>query len=259
MRGTPWCPLGACAEWGACAESGADRGENRQRAGQRQREEPGRAGPAMAALGVAVRALARQGRSAGPWACLGLDWPAMQVRGNHVWYTSLLLPRAVLPVRGEPLRKKKKVDPKKEQAAKDRLKKRIKKLEKATQELIPIEDFITPMKYLEEERQRPEQQLPVEDSERRTFLMKKWAVYRQQEHEAERDKIASMLEAQQEALRELRLESELLYQAATRRDESLFPFEKEGPTYTPASPGYQAPEGKYNDVTKVYVQVDHRK
>uniref|UniRef100_A0A4X2LGN2 Large ribosomal subunit protein mL40 n=1 Tax=Vombatus ursinus TaxID=29139 RepID=A0A4X2LGN2_VOMUR len=160
---------------------------------------------------------------------------------------------------GEPLRKKKKVDPKKEQAAKDRLKKRIKKLEKATQELIPIEDFILPAKYLEEERQRPDRQLPLEDSERRTFLMKRWALYKQQEHETEREKIASMLEAQQEALRELRLESELLYEAAARRDEGLFPFEKEGPTYTPASPGYQPPEGKYNDITKVYVQGEHKR
>ncbi|XP_036613457.1 39S ribosomal protein L40, mitochondrial [Trichosurus vulpecula] len=214
----------------------------------------------MAALGVAARALARQGRSAGPRACLGLGRPATQARGNHVWHTSsLLLLRAALPVRGEPLRKKKKVDPKKEQAAKDRLKKRIKKLEKATQELIPIEDFITPVKYLEEERQRPEQQLPLEDSERRTFLMKRWALYKQQEHEAEREKISSMLEAQQEALRELRLESEQLYEAAARRDKSLFPFDKEGPTYTPATPGYQAPEGRYNDITKVYVQVEHKR
>ncbi|XP_068963387.1 large ribosomal subunit protein mL40 [Petaurus breviceps papuanus] len=212
----------------------------------------------MAALGVAARALARQGHCAGPR--LGLGWPTTRAQGNHVWHTaSLLLPRAALPVRGEPLRKKKKVDPKKEQAAKDRLKKRIRKLEKATQELIPIEDFITPVKYLEEGRQRPEQQLPSEDSERRIFLMKRWALYKQQEHEAEQKKIASMLEAQQEALRELRLESELLYEAATRRDESLFPFEKEGPTYTPATPGYQAPEGKYNDITKTYVQVERKR
>ncbi|XP_043825844.1 39S ribosomal protein L40, mitochondrial [Dromiciops gliroides] len=209
----------------------------------------------MAALGVAARALARQG----PRACLGLGWPAPQAREKHVWQASLLSLRAALPVRGEPLRKKKKVDPRKELAAKERLKKRIKKLEKATQELIPIEDFITPVKYLEEHRQRPELQMPLEDSERRVFLMKKWAFYKQQEHEAEREKITSLLEAQQEALRELRLESELLYQAATRRDENLFPFEKEGPSYTPATPGYQPPEGKYNDITKVYIQVDHKR
>lgn len=55
-------------------------------------------------------------------------------------------------MRAEPLRKKKKVDPRKDQAAKDRLKKRIRKLEKASQELIPIEDFITPVRFLDKSR-----------------------------------------------------------------------------------------------------------
>lgn len=57
-----------------------------------------------------------------------------------------------LSTRAEPLRKKKKVDPKKDQAAKDRLKRRIRKLEKANQELIPIEDFITPVRFLDKSR-----------------------------------------------------------------------------------------------------------
>nr|XP_023503869.1 39S ribosomal protein L40, mitochondrial isoform X2 [Equus caballus] len=58
----------------------------------------------------------------------------------------------LVPMRAEPLRKKKKVDPKKDQAVKDRLKKRIRRLEKASQELIPIEDFITPVKFLDQAR-----------------------------------------------------------------------------------------------------------
>lgn len=56
-----------------------------------------------------------------------------------------------LPIRAEPLRKKK-MDPKKDQAVKDRLKKRIRKLEKASQELIPIEDFIIPVKFMDKAR-----------------------------------------------------------------------------------------------------------
>lgn len=55
------------------------------------------------------------------------------------------------PCRAQP-KKKKKVDVKKEQAQKERMKKRIKKLEKAAPELIPIEDFITPLKYSESNR-----------------------------------------------------------------------------------------------------------
>lgn len=57
-----------------------------------------------------------------------------------------------LSIRAEPLRKKKRVDPKKDQAVKDRLKKRIRRLEKASQELIPIEDFITPARLLDKAR-----------------------------------------------------------------------------------------------------------
>lgn len=72
-----------------------------------------------------------------------------------------------LSFRAEPLRKKKKVDPKKDQAAKDRLKKRIRRLEKASQELIPIEDFITPVKFLNKERWGP---LCLKSSEQRTSV-----------------------------------------------------------------------------------------
>lgn len=57
-----------------------------------------------------------------------------------------------LSIRAEPPRKKKRVDPRKDQAVKDRLKKRIRRLEKASQELIPIEDFITPVKFLDKGR-----------------------------------------------------------------------------------------------------------
>lgn len=55
------------------------------------------------------------------------------------------------PCRAQP-KKKKKVDVKKEQAQKERMKKKLKKLEKAPPELIPIEDFITPLKYSEDNR-----------------------------------------------------------------------------------------------------------
>lgn len=162
-------------------------------------------------------------------------------------------------MRAEPLKKKKKVDPKKDQAAKDRLKKRIRRLEKASQELIPIEDFITPVKFLDKQRQRPQVELPFEEAERRALLLKKWALYKQQEHEMERDAIRSMLKAQQEALHELQLISPELYEEAIKRDPTLFPFEKEGPDYTPPVTSYQPPEGRYHDITKVYTQVEFKR
>lgn len=53
--------------------------------------------------------------------------------------------------RAEP-KKKKKVDPRRELMVKERLKKKVKKLEKIPPELIPIEDFIPPVKYFDETR-----------------------------------------------------------------------------------------------------------
>lgn len=66
--------------------------------------------------------------------------------------------------------------------------------------------------------------------------------------------VEGALEAQREALEELKLESDELYQAALKPDLSLFPFFHEGPTYTPPNPKYEASDGKYNDVTRVYTQ-----
>uniref|UniRef100_A0A8C0XGM8 Large ribosomal subunit protein mL40 n=1 Tax=Castor canadensis TaxID=51338 RepID=A0A8C0XGM8_CASCN len=181
-----------------------------------------------------------------------------QIRDTHQ-RASLFSFWELIPLRGEPLRKKKKVDPKKDQAAKERLKKKIRKLEKGGQELIPIEDFITPVRFLDKSRQRPHVALPFEESERRALLLKRWSLYKQQEHAMERNAIKSMLETQQEALQELRLESPELYTEAIKRDSSLFPFEKEGPHYTPPISSYQPPEGRYNDITKVYAQQEFKK
>ncbi|NXY17323.1 RM40 protein, partial [Atrichornis clamosus] len=174
------------------------------------------------------------------------------LRGSH-WQSSLLVLRTSLPVRAQPKRKKK-VDVKREQAQKDRMKKKIKKLEKAAPELIPIEDFITPLKYSESNRVRSLPTLSPEESERRVLLLKKWSFFKQKQDEAEKKAIKTLVESQQEALKELRLESEELYQAAVRRDEGLFPFERDGPSYTPPLPGYDPPEGKCVDITKVYTQ-----
>ncbi|XP_064889152.1 large ribosomal subunit protein mL40 isoform X1 [Columba livia] len=174
-------------------------------------------------------------------------------RGGH-WQTALLALGASLPVRAQPQKKKKKVDVKREQAQKDRMKKKIKKLEKAAPELIPIEDFITPIKYSDSNRARSLPPLSFEETERRVLLMKKWSLFKQKQAQAEKKAIQTLVEAQQEALKELRLESEELYQAAIRRDEGLFPFERDGPDYTPPLPGYDPPEGKCVDITKVYTQ-----
>ena len=103
-------------------------------------------------------------------------------------------------------------------------------------------------------RARNPPQLLLEESERRALLLKDWSRYKQSQHQAEMDAISQALEAQREALEELRLESEELYYAALTPDPSLLPFHRQGPSYTPAKHNYEPPEGKYNDVTKVYTQ-----
>lgn len=205
---------------------------------------------ATAVLGATARALRPPCWRLGIW--------QTQVRDTHQ-RASLLSFWDLIPMRAEPMRKKKKIDPKKDQAVKERLKKRIRKLEKASQELIPIEDFIVPVKFMDQGRQRPQVELPFEESERRALLMKKWSLYKQQEHEMEREAIKSMLQAQQEALKELQLTSQELYEEAIKRDYSLFPFEREGPHYTPPISDYQPPEGRYHDITKVYTQMEFKR
>ncbi|XP_057599754.1 39S ribosomal protein L40, mitochondrial isoform X1 [Hippopotamus amphibius kiboko] len=205
---------------------------------------------AAAALGPAWRAVRPASRLLGALPPRTSDAPRR---------ASLLAFWALAPMRAEPPRKKKKVDPKKDQAVKERLKKRIRRLEKASQELIPIEDFITPVRFLNKARERPPVELPFEESERRALLLKKWSLYKQREHEMERGTIGALLEAQREALQELKLTAPELHAEATKRDPSLFPFERQGPDYTPPIANYQPPEGRYHDITKVYTQVEFKR
>lgn len=66
--------------------------------------------------------------------------------------------------------------------------------------------------------------------------------------------IEEVLKAQTQALKELQLESEELYKAAVSPDSSFFPFQYHGPCYTPPIPNQEAPDGKYNNITRVYTQ-----
>ncbi|KAM9331326.1 large ribosomal subunit protein mL40 [Gastrophryne carolinensis] len=196
-----------------------------------------------AACSALLRVCRQGARNCPPWV-----WR----RESH-WQTSLLGLRSTLPMRAEP-KKKKRVDPKREQVARERLKKKLKKLERIPPELIPIEDFMTTGKHMEEIRIRPPPPLPEEEQERRALLIKKWARAKQQEQESEQRNIQSLLESQRKALDELRLESEELYEAAVHCDPGLFPLEHQGPCNTPPIAKYNPPDGKYNDITKVYVQ-----
>ncbi|XP_016099598.1 39S ribosomal protein L40, mitochondrial-like [Sinocyclocheilus grahami] len=173
----------------------------------------------------------------------------LTVRHSH-WFTSVLYLKTSMPLRAEP-KKKKKVDPRREIMMKEHLKKKLKRLEKVPPELIPIEDFITPAKCFDETRIRDAPKLSFEESERRALLLKEWSRYKYSQHQTEMDTIEEALEAQRQALDELKLE---LYKAAVSPDMDLFPFQREGPSYTPPITNYEAPEGKYNNITRVYTQ-----
>lgn len=103
-------------------------------------------------------------------------------------------------------------------------------------------------------RIREAPKLSFEESERRAHLLKEWSRYKRTQHQTEMDVIQEALEAQRQALDELKLESEELYKAAVSPDTDVFPFQHEGPCYTPPITNYEAPEGKFNDITRVYTQ-----
>ncbi|XP_040052165.1 large ribosomal subunit protein mL40 [Gasterosteus aculeatus] len=172
---------------------------------------------------------------------------------QSLWFAPMRTLKISTPLRAEP-KKKKKVDPRREQMLKERMRKKLRKLEKVAPELIPIEDLITPAKFLDETRERSAPRLSFEDSEGRALLLKEWCRYKQEQHMAEVQAVELALEAQREALDELKLESEELYQAALKPDPLMFPFTHKGPVYTPPKSKYEAPDGKYNDITKVYTQ-----
>ncbi|XP_069379134.1 large ribosomal subunit protein mL40 [Paralichthys olivaceus] len=182
-----------------------------------------------------------------------LSGEPIHVVSRSPWFAPVMTLKTSAPLRAEP-KKKKKVDPRRDQLLKERMKKKLKKLEKVPPEYIPIEDFITPTKCLDETRERSSPRLSFEESEGRALLLKEWSRYKQEQHMAEMEAVELALEAQREALEELKLESEELYQAALKPDPLLFPFSHEGPAYTPPKTKYDAPDGKYNDITKVYTQ-----
>ncbi|XP_078661246.1 large ribosomal subunit protein mL40-like [Branchiostoma floridae x Branchiostoma belcheri] len=161
------------------------------------------------------------------------------------------LVNTLVPIRASHLRKRKRVDPKIEQAREARLKKRIKRLLKKDKEMVAIEDFFVMPSLLEEVRERPPVVVSTEEQERRAALEKEWARFRRQQHLTEEAAIVAMVTSQQRALEELRAESEELFQQAVQVDPLLIPYQRLGPTETPPLPTYDPPDGKYVDLTPV--------
>ncbi|CRL07023.1 CLUMA_CG019971, isoform A [Clunio marinus] len=158
----------------------------------------------------------------------------------------------------EPLKKKKKLDPAVVRAREDRkrkkLEKQIRRLEKNSRQLKPIDELEVPFTLIDEkeERTRKLPQISEQEQERRIVLLNKWAHYRLQESLKDLKIVDKMMNAQMKALQELRFESEELYQHAIQPDIDMIPFVAKGPVETPPKPDYEYIDGDYNDVTRVY-------
>jgi large subunit ribosomal protein L40 len=156
----------------------------------------------------------------------------------------------------EPLKKKRKIDPAivkaREERRRKRLEKQIRRLEKNAQQLKPIDECEVPNEIIKEEKLR-QRKGSIEDrnlSNADILLLKKWAAYKYRMHLADALMIDRVVQSQQRALDELRLESEELYQSAIQLDEGLLPYACKGPTETPPIPAFDSPDGEYIDVSK---------
>ncbi|XP_015109288.1 39S ribosomal protein L40, mitochondrial [Diachasma alloeum] len=166
--------------------------------------------------------------------------------------------RATEILYGEPLKKKRRIDPavirQRELRRQRKLEKAIRRLEKHARQLKPISEVEPAFKLLDEmkRRTRPKPKLSEEVIEERMLLMKEWARYKQREHLSDIQMIDTVVLSQQKALDELRAESEELYQAAIEVDLSFLPHDVQGPVSTPPIKEFDSPDGEYIDITKKY-------
>lgn len=159
---------------------------------------------------------------------------------------------------GEPLKKKKRIDPaiikRREERKKKKMEKQIRRLQKLAKQLKPISELEVPQKLINEKEQRLRKIPPIseEETESRILLIKEWNKYKTQQHLANVQELDSILYSQQKALDELRTESEDLYQEAIQIDLGLLPYTAKGPLKTPAIESYDSPDGEYTDTTRKF-------
>lgn len=139
------------------------------------------------------------------------------------------------------LKKKSKaaVDPKKLQRQKERQE------AKARKQVIqpPVDpDSIPDPAWFNKERVRTTQALTEAEVEKRILLQKEWSRYQMQQHLKELRVVRDRLKCRSNALRELRKESEFLYNEALKVDKINFPLILKGPMETPPIADYQPPD-----------------
>ena len=159
---------------------------------------------------------------------------------------------------GEPLKKKKRLDPNivraREERKKKKLEKQIRRMEKNSKQLKPLfEVEISPeLSSREKELSRQVMPLSTEETERRALLEKEWNRYKQEQWINNVRVIESIVLSQEKALKELRAASEQLYKKAVEFDDSILPYNTIGPVHTPPINNYDSPDGEYIDITLKY-------
>lgn len=131
------------------------------------------------------------------------------------------------------------VDPKKQQRQLERQEAKLRK-----QAINPPvdPDSIPDPSWYEESRQRPEPSLTESEIESRVLLQKEWARYQMATHINDLKIIRDKIKSRNDALYELRKESEFLYNEALKVDKEDFPLTLKGPMETPPMPEYEAPD-----------------
>lgn len=170
--------------------------------------------------------------------------------------TSPLLFRMTQVVWAEPLKKKKKMDPQvvrqREERKKKKIEKSIRRLEKNSSQLKPLDETEVPLSLSQEKEMRMRINSPISEEEElyRANLFKKWCCYKQQQHMAEVYMIDGLQGSINKALEELRMESEELWLEAIQIDPTFLPFRVKGPVGTPPIKGFDAVDGEYINETK---------
>ncbi|XP_013098138.1 large ribosomal subunit protein mL40 [Stomoxys calcitrans] len=151
----------------------------------------------------------------------------------------------------EPLKKKKKLDPQiikqREDRRKKKLEKQIRRLEKNSRQLKPVEELEVPLTLIDEQQQRSRKLSALSEAEleRRVQLNKQWSRYKHEQKINDFQIIDRLMRCQSKALDELRLESEELYQEAIQPDMTVLPVKMKGPVATPPIKDYVSPDGEY--------------
>ncbi|XP_076638277.1 mitochondrial ribosomal protein L40 [Colletes latitarsis] len=159
---------------------------------------------------------------------------------------------------GEPLKKKRRLDPSiiraREERKKKKLEKQIRRLQRLVKQLKPMTEIDVSTELIEqkEERSRPLTPLSIQEIERRSLLNKEWSKYKQNEWKKDVNVMESIMLSQEKALNELKAASEELYKKAIEIDDSFLPYSAVGPVHNPSINNYDSPDGVYTNITVKY-------